>query len=496
MAESLAVRWRPRRFADVTGQRHVVAVLKAAAARTAPPQQILLAGPSGLGKTTTARIFAAALLCEFRGPDGDACGLCESCLAVTGPAGAHPDVVELDAASNGGKDEIRDLAARAVLGPMRGRWKVYIVDEAHGLTGPGGQAFLRLLEEPPSHCVFVLATTDPGKLPVALQGRCIYLEVLPPSAPELAANLRRIAAGEDWDLSQTVTDAVLAASDPALGVRGTVMTLDKLAGHLSAGRDVRDSDLEDLLGVAGAADLGALTAAICGGRRDEALQVVLDLIARLGEEHVRAQLVAWAATDLRAALAVGEATSAFHRYVTFVEAPTYFGALPVAVARAADPSLSPTPHGVAAFLDLAEARLGELRALLNRAPSQAPASSSSATATDKASRTLSTARQEVATDAATAAVAVETSACADHGTMQVLPATDPQVLTLLNLVSKVHPAAAFVLRRCQVRTDGSILQVHVPADQVAKADSSDLAGALDKAGVDGNVRVCVVFGDR
>lgn len=300
MSTSLAVRHRPRRFDEVAAQPHLVAVLRAAAARRPVPPQILLAGPSGVGKTTLARVFAAALFCPV-GPVGEACGECEECLAVTGPGGRHPDVIELDAASNGGVDAIRDISDRAHLAPMRAPWKVYIIDEAHGLTRDGAQAFLRTLEEPAPHTIFILATTDPQRLPDALRGRCLLCYARSPEPEDLVENLTRVAGAEGWNLPEAVLRCVVAATDPALGVRGTVTTLDKLVGHLGPDDQMPTVDqAAQLLGLADPAQFRRLVDAVVGGDVPGALANLSDLASRTGRSQLRGELVLWARTGLRA----------------------------------------------------------------------------------------------------------------------------------------------------------------------------------------------------
>lgn len=459
MSESLAVRWRPRRFSDVAGQEHVTAVLRAAAGRTAPPQQILLAGPSGLGKTTTARIFAAAVLCPHRSAEGDPCGLCDTCLEITGSGNGHPDVIELDAASNGGKDEIRDLAARAILAPLRGAWKIYIVDEAHGLTGPGGQAFLRLLEEPPGHCLFILATTDPGKLPVAVRGRCVNLEVLPPTREQALRNLQRIATGEDWDLPGDVADAVLAATDPALGMRGTVMTLDKLAGPLSAGADLTIAEVEQLLGVSPNGLLEELTSAVVRGDARAAVGVFQDLTTRPGRVNLRRQLTRWAHDRLVESAASGEKfDQAFYRYSTLVEAGPSEADLLLATIRAAHgpvppPTRAPEPPATET-VDPAPVREPQATTENHVAPAHA-------------------APNETHVQDSPGEV--------NPRTRETLTSGDPRVVALLNAVGKVSGPAAFVLRRCEFHDEDGTIVVSVPPGQRAKAGAANLAAVVAQA---------------
>ena len=274
-SRNLAVRYRPRSFATVVGQGHVVEVLRRAVLGHAVPQQILFSGGSGLGKTTIARIVAAAMLCETALDErerGDACGTCRSCSDA--PAGLHPDIIEFDAASHGGKDEIRDIAARAQVLPLRSLTKIYIVDEAHGLSNAGGQAFLKLLEEPPAHVVFMLCTTDPQKMLKTNRGRCVEFELLPPTRHEVTTNLERIAAREGWSVPSGIIEAVIDSSDPDLGVRGTVTTLAKLASVLGDSRPPSPDMVASLLGTPAPAVMRRLDEAVATGDRAEALRAL------------------------------------------------------------------------------------------------------------------------------------------------------------------------------------------------------------------------------
>ncbi|MDP9387625.1 MAG: DNA polymerase III subunit gamma/tau, partial [Actinomycetota bacterium] len=169
---SLYRRFRPGRFDEVRGQDHVTRALRNAVRDDKVGHAYLFSGPRGTGKTSTARILAAALNCEAPG-DGEPCGRCPSCLAVV--QGTSLDVHELDAASNNGVDAMRDLVARAALGTP-GRRKVYIVDEVHMLSTAASNALLKILEEPPAHVVFVLATTDPQKVLPTIRSRTQHFE--------------------------------------------------------------------------------------------------------------------------------------------------------------------------------------------------------------------------------------------------------------------------------------------------------------------------------
>jgi len=215
-------RFRPGRFAELRGQDHVVRALQGAARNGRIVHAYLFSGPRGTGKTTTARILAKALNCEHP-LDGDACNECASCVAIT--KGSSLDVVELDAASNNGVDDVREITAGAWHGTP-GRWKVYIVDEVHQLSKSASAALLKTLEEPPSHVVFVLATTDPHKVLPTIRSRTQHLEFRLIAGDTLSTLLHDVqgAAGLDVD-EGTIEAAVRLGRGSA---RDALSALDQL----------------------------------------------------------------------------------------------------------------------------------------------------------------------------------------------------------------------------------------------------------------------------
>jgi len=219
---SLYRRFRPSRFAEIRGQDHVVRALQGAVKNDRVSHAYLFSGPRGTGKTTAARVLAKALNCE-NPQDGDACCVCASCLAIA--KGSSLDVIELDAASNNGVDDIRDITAGAWHGTP-GRWKVYIFDEVHQLSKAASAALLKTLEEPPQHVVFVLATTDPHKVLPTIRSRSQHLEFRLIAGDTLSSLLHdvQMAAGIDAD-DATIDAAVRLGRGSA---RDALSALDQL----------------------------------------------------------------------------------------------------------------------------------------------------------------------------------------------------------------------------------------------------------------------------
>ena len=195
----LARKYRPRNFTEMVGQEHVVQALTNALTQQRLHHAYLFTGTRGVGKTTVSRILAKSLNCQ--GPDGQGgitatpCGVCSACTDID--SGRFPDYTELDAASNRGVDEVQSLLEQAVYKPVQGRFKVFMIDEVHMLTNTAFNAMLKTLEEPPEYLKFVLATTDPQKVPVTVLSRCLQFNLRPMAPETVLSHLTQVLASEN-----------------------------------------------------------------------------------------------------------------------------------------------------------------------------------------------------------------------------------------------------------------------------------------------------------
>ena len=240
--QALYRRYRPQTPSELLGQEHVVRALTGAIRENKLHHAFLFCGPRGTGKTSTARILAKMVNCE-QGPTAEPCGECEQCVAIRD--GAHVDVVEIDAASHGGVDDARDLREKAPTAPMVGREKIYIIDEAQRLSREAFDALLKLFEEPPQGVRFVLATTEPHKMPATIVGRCQRFDFRRHTIEGLGELLEKIAAAEGVQLEPAAAFAIARQAEGS--ARDAVSLLDQAS--VIGGTTVDEGVIRSLLGV-------------------------------------------------------------------------------------------------------------------------------------------------------------------------------------------------------------------------------------------------------
>lgn len=271
--QSLYRKYRPQGPEEVLGQDHVILALSGAVREGRLAHAFLLCGPRGTGKTSTARILAKMVNCE-RGPTPEPCGACEQCVAIR--EGQHLDVVEIDAASHGGVDDARDLREKAPTAPVQGREKVYIIDEAQRLSREAFDALLKVFEEPPPGVRFILATTEPHKMPATIVGRCQRFDFRRVQFETVAAHLERVAKDEGMSLTTEAAHAIARQTEGS--VRDALSLLDQ-ASVLGAGT-IDENVVVSLIG-SGRTDVQvALADAVAVGDA----KGVFELVARLVQE--------------------------------------------------------------------------------------------------------------------------------------------------------------------------------------------------------------------
>lgn len=265
-------KWRPQNFDSVIGQPHIVRTLKNAIEKNKVAHAYLFSGPRGTGKTSTAKILARALNCHH-GPTTDPCGTCDACRKIT--EGSSMDVLEIDAASNRGIDEIRSLRDTVGFLPVDGRYKVYIIDEVHMLTTEAFNALLKTLEEPPAHILFILATTEPHKIPATIHSRCQRYDFRRISVSDIEARLADIVERMQLSVEKEALSLIAAAAEG--GMRDALSLLDQC---LTVGDGtITADDTLGLLGMVGHTWTSRLAETIAQKDSKQTLLVFSELIA-------------------------------------------------------------------------------------------------------------------------------------------------------------------------------------------------------------------------
>lgn len=269
----LARKWRPRNFSTLVGQEHVVRALTHALSEQRLHHAYLFTGTRGVGKTTLARILAKALNCE-RGITATPCGTCSACQEID--SGRFVDLLEVDAATNTRVDEMRQLLENAVYAPTRGRFKVYVIDEVHMLSNSAFNAMLKTLEEPPEHVKFILATTDPQKIPVTVLSRCLQFNLKQMPAPAISGHLSHILQTEAVPYEAGALSLIARSASGSM--RDALSLLDQAIAH-GAGK-VEEQQVRSMLGTVDLDYLFSILDALIAGDAAELMRVAADLSVR------------------------------------------------------------------------------------------------------------------------------------------------------------------------------------------------------------------------
>ena len=470
--QALARKWRPKTFAELAGQEHVVTALTNGLTRGRIHHAYLLTGTRGVGKTTIARILAKSLNCITNGVSATPCGTCAACVDID--AGRFVDLLELDAASNTGIDNMREIIDNARYAPTVGRYKVYLIDEVHMLSKAAFNSMLKTLEEPPEHVKFVLATTDPQKIPVTVLSRCLQFNLKPLPPALIQQRLAAILGAEG--VAFEAGALALIAKGARGSMRDALSLLDQAIAH--GGGDVREADVRSMLG---AAD------------RDYVYRIADALGSRDGAALL-AEADAMAAQGVAFGPALEELASLFHRIAVAQSVPQASEAMDDA-ARIAALAASMPPESV----QLAYQICVQGRADLALAPDEAtgfsmtllrllafePARGGEPEPLPPARVALATSARESAPAAPRAPSAVPAQASPTEARVTVALPTDPAQWPAFIASLKLPPIAAQLAAQTELKSiAGNALTLALPAAHrhlADKAYSDKLKVALDQA---------------
>src|ERR671910_1040823 len=494
---SLYRKWRPRTFDAVVGQEPVVRTLSRAIETDRVAHAYLFSGPRGTGKTSTAKVLAMGLNCE-KGPTPEPDGTCESCRAIVG--NSSMDVLEMDAASNRGIDEIRDLRDKVHLAPAAGRMKVYIIDEVHMLTAEAFNALLKMLEEPPEHVVFVLATTEKHKVLPTIISRCQSFDFRRPSIESLVGKLEEISEAEEIEVEPEALTVIAREG------RGSFRDAEGLLDQLSSFAEGRITAcmVRELLGGVGPESLIETTYALHERRAPDALRIVhrlsgegKDLGQFVGEllAHLRNLMLLPYAPEVALAEVGAEERPQLEDQANAVptaEVVRLIEALDDAVSlmrRGADPKLELELVFVKLTRDYTEPDMG---AILGRLESLERAVENGSVATNPPRATADTVREEPSAEREPAHETVEPAAPSDDASL--LEDSDDRPETGVDLASEWHGIMGELKRRRQALTaavygearvesfDGSVLRLIYPEEQSFHVGMAKDPGHLQKLG--------------
>lgn len=284
MSQTLYRKWRPRRWEEIIGQDHIVQTLRNAVANERFAHAFLFSGPRGTGKTTTARLLAKAVNCLSTDLSARPCEQCENCIAINN--NRFIDLIEIDAASNTGVDDVRELRDKINFAPSQGRYKVYIIDEVHMLSTAAFNALLKTLEEPPPHAIFILATTEVQKIPATVLSRCQRHEFRRIPLVEIVAQLEKITNQEGWEYEKSALQVIGRQATGSL--RDAISLLDQLA---SSGKGITLEWVSQLLGIGSDQAVIALIDSLLTKQTTQGLEIIHQILDRGTDSRVFARQI-------------------------------------------------------------------------------------------------------------------------------------------------------------------------------------------------------------